>query len=287
MTPLRVAYVLRVFPKLSETFIVGELAELRRRGVATTTFGIGADFDERLLRAMSIAGGGNFYFIAHPNQIGDFLTSELGEALEIVARDVRIVIEAPADLTVDSLTPVTEKQAHGGIRSFGLPDLVSNQEIDALFHLNFPVGSEGAEVGARVHVTTGDGENSTEPLEMRWTYADDRANEAQPRDRTVDRKVAAIYAALARQEALLLNRDGRYEEARSQLMSVGNRIRSFEGDDPILRDMARLVIQEASDVVAPMAPAERKGRYFASSAELYSRDPSGRARKKVDKEPPA
>ena len=33
MTSLRVAYVLRIFPKLSETFIVGELAELRRRGV--------------------------------------------------------------------------------------------------------------------------------------------------------------------------------------------------------------------------------------------------------------
>lgn len=29
---LRLAYVLRVFPKLSETFVVGELAELRRRG---------------------------------------------------------------------------------------------------------------------------------------------------------------------------------------------------------------------------------------------------------------
>jgi glycosyltransferase involved in cell wall biosynthesis len=33
MTPGRVAYVVNVFPKLSETFIAGELAELRRRGV--------------------------------------------------------------------------------------------------------------------------------------------------------------------------------------------------------------------------------------------------------------
>ena len=33
MTVHRVAYVLNVFPKLSETFIAGELAELRRRGV--------------------------------------------------------------------------------------------------------------------------------------------------------------------------------------------------------------------------------------------------------------
>jgi colanic acid/amylovoran biosynthesis glycosyltransferase len=33
MTLARVAYVVNVFPKLSETFIAGELAELRRRGV--------------------------------------------------------------------------------------------------------------------------------------------------------------------------------------------------------------------------------------------------------------
>ncbi|PYI87357.1 MAG: hypothetical protein DME26_06370 [Verrucomicrobia bacterium] len=33
MTPSRIAYVVSVFPKLSETFIAGELAELRRRGV--------------------------------------------------------------------------------------------------------------------------------------------------------------------------------------------------------------------------------------------------------------
>src|SRR2546422_410470 len=33
MSLQRIAYVLNIFPKLSETFIAGELAELRRRGV--------------------------------------------------------------------------------------------------------------------------------------------------------------------------------------------------------------------------------------------------------------
>lgn len=33
MRPRRIAYVLNIFPKISETFIMGELAELRRRGV--------------------------------------------------------------------------------------------------------------------------------------------------------------------------------------------------------------------------------------------------------------
>ena len=33
MIPRRVAYIVNVFPKLSETFIAGELTELHRRGV--------------------------------------------------------------------------------------------------------------------------------------------------------------------------------------------------------------------------------------------------------------
>ena len=41
----------------------GHATELRRRGVSTSTFGVGADFDERLLQAMADAGGGHFYFI--------------------------------------------------------------------------------------------------------------------------------------------------------------------------------------------------------------------------------
>ena len=40
MTPRRVAYVLNIFPKLSETFIAGEIAELSRRGVAVRIFSL-------------------------------------------------------------------------------------------------------------------------------------------------------------------------------------------------------------------------------------------------------
>ncbi len=37
--------------------------ELRARGVATSTFGIGDDFDERLMEGMARSGGGNFYYL--------------------------------------------------------------------------------------------------------------------------------------------------------------------------------------------------------------------------------
>src|SRR4051794_28150880 len=48
--------------------LIGHATELRRRGVTTTAFGVGADFDEQLLRGMAEAGGGNFYFIERADQ---------------------------------------------------------------------------------------------------------------------------------------------------------------------------------------------------------------------------
>ena len=61
---------------------------LRSEGVATSTFGVGADFDEELLSRIATEGGGHFYFIEQAQQIPDFFASELGETLEVVATDV-------------------------------------------------------------------------------------------------------------------------------------------------------------------------------------------------------
>ncbi len=82
-------------------------SELRARGVSTTTFGVGRDFDEVLLQAMADAGGGNFYFIADAAAIADYVTSEVGEALEVVARDATLDVTAGAGVSVESLTPPT------------------------------------------------------------------------------------------------------------------------------------------------------------------------------------
>src|SRR5688572_5302710 len=71
-------------------------AQLRAAHVVTSTFGIGEGFDERLMTQMAHAGGGNAYFIEQAAQIADLLTSELGEALEIVARRAAVELDLPA-----------------------------------------------------------------------------------------------------------------------------------------------------------------------------------------------
>ncbi|MEZ5293431.1 MAG: VWA domain-containing protein [Vicinamibacterales bacterium] len=71
--------------------LVAMAQALRQRGIGTSTFGVGADFDETLLARLAQQGGGHFYYIESPAQIPDLFASELGEALEVVAREPRRV----------------------------------------------------------------------------------------------------------------------------------------------------------------------------------------------------
>src|SRR5262245_14311859 len=85
--------------------LVTHATQLRDRGVSLTTFGIGADFDEILLQSLADGGGGHFYFVRDAATIRDHLTSEVGETLEVVARDAALEIVHAEDLRIDGITP--------------------------------------------------------------------------------------------------------------------------------------------------------------------------------------
>jgi Ca-activated chloride channel homolog len=253
--------------------------ELRRRGVATSTFGVGADFDEALLQALAAAGGGHFYYIEQPAQIPDLIASELGEALDVVARSARLEIELPAGVDARVIGP--RPLLRSGERwTVELGDLVSHQELDVLLALNFPHGIDGEEMPVRVTATDADGALAGPAVEARWTYAEHRANDAQARDPGLDWTIASLHAARARQEAVALNRAGDFAGASRLLRAVARRIRGYAGDDPRLLELAGALEREADvDYSAPMAEPLRKARYSASYQVMASRDALGRARR--------
>ncbi len=96
----------------------------------------------------------------------------------------------------------------------------------------------------------------------------------------MDRAVAAIFAARARQEATQLNRAGNFPAAQAALAAVAKRIRSYAGRDSVMRGLIAQLEQDAETLARPMAPAAAKQMYFASSAALRTRDMHGKAMKR-------
>jgi Ca-activated chloride channel family protein len=257
--------------------IAGDLAG---RGVQTTTFGVGADFDERLLRDVADAAQGHFYFIERPRQIPDLLASEVGEALDVVARRAILRVALPAGASAESLNRYHQVKVHGDHElHVELGDLVSTQHIEVVIRLVMPEGTPGDSIAADLWLADADGALGNSRHDARWTFAGHNENDRQPRNRIVDRAVASVYAARARGEATEFNRHGYYDRAQYVLTATAKRIRSYAGNDAELNRIADELLRDLEMFAVRMSLGERKVAFFGAMAGLGGRDSLGRARR--------
>lgn len=258
-----------------------QAAELRGRGIATSTFGVGEDFDERLLRDIAHEGGGNFYFIESPLQIPDLLTSELGEVLEVVVRDAALQIALPPCAEAELLNRFRSTHAQGDNElRVALGDLTSGQELSVVVRIRFPEARDVEQATVRVGIASRDRLEQLAECEMTWTYAGHAENDRQPRDRVVDREAASLYAARARAEATEANRNGDFRRARRVLESTAKRIRSYALGDPELERLWRQLLSEIETFAeAPMSAMSLKQAMFVSESAARGRAPDGKARR--------
>ena len=250
-------------------------AELRRRGIVTSAFGVGADFDERLLRDIANEGGGNFYFVQTAAQIPDLVTSELGEALEVVERDAELTLTLPRGVEARVLNRFRTRKSHGrtGI-TVQLGDLVSAQELDVVFRLKFPLGD--VDDVQRITGVIGAGAEST----VEFRYAGHLENDDQPRDIEVDREVARVYAGRARAEATEANRHGDFDRARRALVDTSRHIDVYAGTDTELGALASALRSEVPQFAeAIMAPMALKSAFFVAESAVKGRTFDGKARR--------
>jgi Ca-activated chloride channel family protein len=253
-------------------------ARLRAQGISTSTFGVGADFDEQLLARLATEGGGHFYFIEQPAQIPDFLASEVGETLEVVARDVVLDLTCSTGVDATVLNGFAADTAPGRVR-IKLGDLVADQEITLAVAVSF--APQLLEAGAFVdcRVTDRDGALYREPMRVDWRAADAAENDRQPVNQAVIVRVAEVLAERARATALAANRRGDYREARHVIDRIVQHLRGLAPGNKHIQALIEALRNEAAVVERPMEPMMLKARHFASYSAARSRDAMGKARR--------
>src|SRR4029079_8341345 len=158
------------------TVLATHAAELRARGISPSTFGVGNDFDERLLQELADAGGGHFYYIADAPQIRDAITPKVGETLQLLARDVTLEVTARDDIRVEPISPY-KSSVHGNRTFVAVGDLAYAQSVSVVLHLAFPYSDDRRQAGAIVSLSdrdgvfAADGIAAAEPARLTWTYA--------------------------------------------------------------------------------------------------------------------
>jgi Ca-activated chloride channel homolog len=268
--------------------IIGHAGELRRRGVSTSTFGVGEDFNEHLLGPMADEGGGHFYLVEHGEQIPQMLETEVGEALEVTLRGAQLRV-GPAGVAQVAPLARFPTRRDGDDWVIDLGDLASLQELSVPMRVAFPSGGIAGAVGSGVRLSLSVSGASTSPAtaDVVWTIVNGPEVGAQARNRRVDHAVAHAYAALARREAGRLNGDGDFSGARHQLTRAAGRILGYAGDDAELIGLAGQLRQDAVDHEERLSSADRKARYMGTEALLKGRNASGGSRRRTSPSAPS
>lgn len=255
-------------------------SELATAGIATTCFGLGADFDEALLARLSRNGKGNFYFIEAPGQIADYLTSELGEALEVVARDASLALTGGPGVRLTCLHDFhTESAADGSALRIRLGDLVAEQQLTVIV----AVECDGVESGRSVCVSAGLGDRDAvlfpQPMNIEWRAVDQADDAAQPVAAEVVLEVASVLAARARSSALAANRAGDLVQSRRIIRAAVEAIRLLAMNVPGVQRVADALEHEIERYEQRMSEMVLKRTHYDSTSYLRSRDVRGKARR--------
>ena len=190
-------------------------AELNRRGISTSTFGIGYDYDEHLLEAMSNSGGGNFHFLEALNGIPHEFEEEFKKITNISLSNVVILVHVAAGFQAH-VSGGWKNERDGDTLIIHTVSMMSGGEQALYITLQHPQGLPGSELTVPVSVSAkaNDGtlleektaiifkilpveqETAVEqdkPLMERFALVDlaDKSNEALKKERAGDRDGAA------------------------------------------------------------------------------------------------
>lgn len=254
---------------------------LRERGIVTSTFGIGLDFDEQLLRRIADSGGGNSRFIESNADFARLLREELSDTMDVVHRGLVLHIQAPAcplgeAIGVEVVGPWIVSKCEGGF-TVALGDLVSEEQLEFVLRIMLPPGAVGTTAELSFSLTDRDGAVQSPPASAGWTWETHDANDKQPRDVAVDRLVAARHGDRAREQAVLANRRRDYGTAKRLLIRVADRIGAYAGQDSILREIEAGLRQDAVKYGTIMDGRSQKEAYYQSTSSLRGRTASGSA----------
>jgi Ca-activated chloride channel family protein len=254
----------------SEPAIIAAVTEMLARGVRTSTLGVGGDFDERLMTSIGVAGGGNAWFAGEAARIPELVQRELGEALEVVTRSARLVVDAPPGATVRCLHRFVTSTPTPSRTVVDLGSLTSRQLLELALEVQFTAAPLGTALPVRVTLEADGGAVASQVLD--FVVASQVANDEHPRDRAVDRVVAQALAAEARIDAVDRNREGKLRQARERLEQAAERIARRAGGDRELSALVRALRHEAGELSEQRTSMDLKQRYYQSQATAKGRD---------------
>lgn len=183
--------------------IISQAMALFKRGVSTSTIGIGDDFNEDLLMPMAQSAGGNAWHVEHAEDLGRIFSVELEGLIAQVAHTVTLGL-VPADGA--RLADVLNDFDLSETGRYKLPNLQAGSPVDVVVQLRVPAQAVGARMrllDVRLGYTPQES-NSAEVIKqaLEVEFAEAAAVGRLPVNGAVVKAVHMLMNARARREAM-------------------------------------------------------------------------------------
>jgi Ca-activated chloride channel family protein len=259
--------------------------------VTTTTIGFGADYDERLLRAMADAGGGNMYYIEQTDQAATIFADELQGLLDLGAQNVTVEVRPAAATQLVAVHHDYPSTRTAELIRIELGDLYA-REAKPLLAEFLVTGDDAdsmlvAELVIAGDVLTADGgvERQVITVPVLLSAADGAHVEPEVR-----REMLMLEVARARREALDLGATGDFDGAARTLSTMRESIRaSAPADEQLMEEAAELDALSATFASARVSEMDRKYMYqrsYNASSGRRAKDELIRRPRRRPEEPP-
>ena len=198
--------------------LVNMAREVASSGITLSTFGLGEDFQEDLLKSMAEAGSGNFYYIESPDQIPGIFEQELSGLLSIVAQNIRVKITpgpGVEECGVFGYVPEVDEKS----LIVNLPDIYSGETKSIILALNVVSNPEGANQLLEMEIEYADVRENLALVNLKANLSVDfNADGSEPAENLeVIKQVEIFRSAQAKEEAIRLADEGDFEGSRRVL----------------------------------------------------------------------
>jgi Ca-activated chloride channel family protein len=196
---------------------------LRTRGIATTTIGIGADYDDSLLTVIAAHTGGNQHHADEADRIGPILAAELEDLVELYAQNVTLRFAPSAGVVTAQTLNGYPTVPHDGGFSVLCGDIVAGDERSVLIEFVCKPGAGPQQLSA---VTL-----SYQQVACQVAFHESVAfvdimradtDEPVPMDPIVAHNLSIVKTVEARREASRAVEVGEHDQARNILFLAAN-----------------------------------------------------------------
>ena len=254
--------------------LAGRLLE---EGISVSTMGLGVDYNEDLMTALAVAGGGNYYYIRRPSDLAAIFDTELDVLASLIGRDMILYLELPPGVDVQELYGYRYEKRGRELKVF-VNSVSAGQKRRVLMSLDVPAGEVGPRVVARGRVEyRHEVKKANRKLNLRpvqVTYTPDRGRVERSLRRAVIEKLELVRNAQVR-KAVMAKLDSGDRSGAQQVLSSRLRqsrtVHSRVGGASIQKQIVELEAM-ADEVRAAPAPSTPEYRHMKKARKAEALD---------------